>query len=194
MGFQSVSYTNTNFNGFLVGVLATASNSPGTSSIANLTGSTVNFTNNNSTTATIWVNVGDTGFLKPSGAVSVNSHVSNTVVVGNSANAEVFQSYVNQDNSQNGTTSFAASGNQSPDIRGPLSSVSDVTYGIPTLAAGYSITETYEITLGAGSSITFSSNTTLALGTPEPSSAALAGLGVLGMIGYSLRRRKARGA
>jgi hypothetical protein len=30
--------------------------------------------------------------------------------------------------------------------------------------------------------------------TPEPSSLALAGIGVLGMIGYSLRRRKAQGA
>jgi len=197
LGFQTANYTNASFNGFIVGVLATSSNSPGTATIANLTGSTVNFTNNNSSTATIYVTLGDTNYLSPTappGIINVNSHVSNTVVVGNALNTETFQSFVNQDNSQNGTTGVG-SGPQSPSIVGPNSSVSDVTFNLTSLNSPYSLTETYAITLGAGSSITFSSNTTLTLSAvPEPSSAALAGLGVLGMIGYGFGRRKVRGA
>ncbi len=53
------------------------------------------------------------------------------------------------------------------------------------------MTELFQITLGAGSSITLSSST-VATAVPEPSTMAIASLGSLGMIGYGLRRRKAR--
>jgi hypothetical protein len=194
-GFQSVSFNSANFGGFIVGVLATSSNTPGTPTLANLTGSSVNITNNNATTSTLWITLGDTSYMAPTappGVISVNSHVSNTVVVGNSANMETFHSFVNPDNSQNGTTGFD-SGAQTPDIRGPASSISDVVFNIANLPKPYSVTETFKITLGAGAAITFSSNTTLTLqAVPEPSTAAIAGLGAMGLIGYGLRRRKAR--
>lgn len=55
----------------------------------------------------------------------------------------------------------------------------------------FSIGQKLVITLAGGSSVTITVNTTAV--TPEPSSFALAGVGGLGLIGYGLRRRKARG-
>ncbi len=56
----------------------------------------------------------------------------------------------------------------------------------------FSIGQTLVITLAGDSSVTITVNTTAV--TPEPSSFALAGVGGLGVIGYGLRRRKARTA
>ena len=57
----------------------------------------------------------------------------------------------------------------------------------------YSMTEVVTIAInGPGTaSFDYSADNTL---VPEPSSLTLAVLGVLGLVGYGLRRRKARGA
>jgi hypothetical protein len=193
-GFQTVSYNNTNFGGFNIAALATSSNTPGSPAVAFLDGSTVTIQNNNtgSLPTTLYITIGDTSFTAPTGGVSVNSHVANTITLGGPDNTETFQSFVNSDNSQNGTTG-STSGPQYPVITGSASGLSDVTSAISGLGSSYSLTETFKITLDSGSIINFSSNTTLTP-TPEPSTMAIAGLGALGMIGYGLRRRKAKGA
>jgi hypothetical protein len=64
-------------------------------------------------------------------------------------------------------------------------------------AGTYSLYQEIVVTFGTGGG-TFSAdfaNTVLEpVATPEPSTMAIAGLGALGMIGYGLRRRKAKGA
>ena len=57
----------------------------------------------------------------------------------------------------------------------------------------YSMTEVVTIAFNGPGSVSFdySADNTL---VPEPPSLTLAGLGVLGLVGYGLRRRKARGA
>jgi len=62
-----------------------------------------------------------------------------------------------------------------------------------TNASTFSIGQTLDVTLGANDSVTLTINTTV-VPTPEPSTMAIASLGALGMIGYGLRRRKAKGA
>jgi hypothetical protein len=103
------------------------------------------------------------------------------------ANKLTFQSYVNPDNSQNGTTGFTT-GPQNPSIVTGSSS-NDAFKTITSLSGSYSITETFAITLGAGSEINFSTNTTLTP-VPEPASLTLAAMSAIGLVGYGLRRRK----
>jgi hypothetical protein len=185
----SVSYSNTNFNGFAIDMVATSSNSPGQTTIAKLTGANLSITNNNSTTATIYISLGDGDFTKPTapGDLKMKSHIGTTTVVDSLANKLTFQSYVNPDNSQNGTTGFTT-GPQNPSIVTGSSS-NDAFKTITSLSGSYSITETFAITLGAGSEINFSTNTTLTP-VPEPASLTLAAMSAIGLVGYGLRRRK----
>jgi len=149
--------------------------------------------NTGTSTATLYITLGDTGFTAPvtPPSILVNSHIGGTVVVGSSANVMNYWSYINQSNGQNATSGLTP-GVQTPSIT--TSSFSDDKFlTITSLAASYSLTERFAITLGAGAEINFSSSTTLTP-VPEPSTMALAGLGALGLIGYGLRRRKALGA
>ena len=61
---------------------------------------------------------------------------------------------------------------------------------LTSLPVPYSITENIDITFAPSGGLNYSSLTSLAIGVPEPSTFAIAGLGALGMIGYGLRRRK----
>jgi hypothetical protein len=185
----SVAYSNNNFGGFSISMLASSSNSPGTSSNAQLTGATLSITNNNSKTATLYISLGDGGFTSPTTPPNLTllSHVGGTVVIGSSANLLTYHSYVNSDNSQNGTTGITP-GAQTPGITSG-SFNSDASTPITSLSGPYSMTETFAFTLGAGAEINFSSSTTLSP-VPEPTSLSLAALGALGLTGYSLRRRK----
>lgn len=191
LGFQSVSYTNPSFGGkFNLAALATASDTPGTSPFAFLNGSAVTVQNITGSTATLWITIGDTDYHAPTTPppITVNSHIGGSVTINDPANLMTFQSYVNQDNSQNGVTGFTG-GPQHPVITGPSSFTSDIISTITSLSSPYSITETFKITLSPNSLINFGSNTFLTP-VPEPSSMAIAGLGALGLIGYGIRRRK----
>jgi len=197
----SVSYTNTSFSGFSISALATSSNSPGTATFADITGSTVSIQNNNAGTASLYITLGDTGFtgpLAPPGSVTVTTNVGATVVTGSSANLLNFNSYVNNGPSggQNAITGTTTA--QSLDITSVGAPATSTSFTVSPLGTGFSLTERYQITLGAGSHITFSSSTLLSQipiqAVPEPSSLACAGIGALGLIGYGLRRRKALGA
>ncbi len=187
----AVEYSNSNFNGFAITMLATSSNSPGSSSIAYLTGSTLSIKNNNSTTSTIYISLGDGDFTSPTapGALLMNSHIGTTTVVNDASNKMTFQSYVNTDNSQNGTTGITT-GPQTPNITSGSSS-NDAFKTITSLSGPYSITETFAITLSAGSQINFATNTSLSP-VPEPASMTLAAMSAIGLVGYGLRRRNAK--
>ncbi len=199
LGSQTVNFTGT-VGTFSVSALATSSDTPGTSTISDLGGSTVAVTNTGGATATIYISLGDVTYNSPTSppaaSITVSSNLDTTVYIGGAANAISFQSYVNQDNSQNGTTGFTT-GPQSVSITTVGANSTSTSSAVSPLNSPYSVTETFAITLTAGSIVDFSTSTILSpLGTavPEPSSLAIAGVGALGLIGFGLRRRKAMGA
>jgi hypothetical protein len=197
---MGTSGTSATFSGMIgtdvITVLATSSNSPGSPTLSKLVGTDLDITNTGSSTQTVYITLGDTGFTSPVAPPSVQllSHIGGTVVVGDSDNALTYWSYVNNGpaGGQNSTAGLTP-GAQMPDVTATGSFRNDLSLLLSSLTSGYSLTERFAITLGAGQDINFASSTTLQ-SVPEPSTLVLAGLGALGMVGYGLRRRKARGA
>jgi len=175
------------FGGVTIVALSGASNSSGTPSLAEVLSATLNLRNTNSTSRTIYLTIGDTGFMSPTAPppILVDSFIggSRTGSVG-----FTFQSFIDASNAQNSITSplFTA-----PQIfaAGSGSFSNDAFLTINTLGSPYSITEYLCVTLAGNSSINFGGRTDLTP-TPEPSSMAIAGLGALGLIGYGIRRRR----
>jgi len=179
---------------FSITNLSAGTNSSGTLTIGQENGSTVQLTNIGSSTATIYISIGSTGFTQPVGSTSLFSAIGGSVTIGGGTNALTYQSYVDPTNGQN-TLGSIASGAVSPGITAQGSYNQSVTKPGLSLAATYSLTELLAVTLASGAEINFSSSTAVTpTAVPEPSSMAIAGLGALGMIGYGLRRRKALGA
>jgi len=74
-----------------------------------------------------------------------------------------------------------------------VSYASDTSQILTAVTAPYSIIETLTVTLNAlNDTLNYSSSTTVTSIVPEPSTLAIAGLGGLGLVGYGLRRRKAK--
>jgi hypothetical protein len=182
----TATYSNMNFGGFNIDLLAASSNSPGTGSLAQLTGSTLQITNTSSAPATLFITLGDTGFTSPTSA-TLDSHIGGTVVIGSPANSLTYSSYVNTDNAQNGTGG-STPGAQTPGITSG-SFNNDSFLSLPSLGTPYSITERFALTLGAGSEINFSASSTLTPTVPEPSTLMLTGVSALCLAGYGVRRR-----
>jgi hypothetical protein len=183
---------------FKITGLSAFSTSPGSPKSAEETGATTSITNTGGSTATLYITIGSTGFTAPVTPpdIKLESNIGGAVVIGNGANALTYQSYLDNvtPNGQN-TLVGITPGAQHPGITAEGSYNNSTSTMITSLKSPYSLTEYFAITLGAGAEINFSSSTSLLVSAiPEPSSLTLAGLGVLGMIGYGLRRRKATGA
>jgi PEP-CTERM motif len=193
----SASHSSSSFGGFLITMVTDSSNQPGDPTGTVLAGSSNVLLNLTGSTKTIWITIGDTGFTTPvtPGPIDVTSAVGGSVLKGTAANAMTFQSYVNPSDGQNATTGFTAG----PQLPAGLTMTGDsyqnsLSSTISSLSAGYSITETFKITLGAHGSLNFSTSTTLTSSVPEPSGLLLGAIGIVGVLGYGLRRRKAMGA
>jgi hypothetical protein len=122
-----------------------------------------------------------TGYTAPLSG-KIDSLISGTVPVAGASNVLTYASTV-------GTTTVT---NTPPSIVGTGSFLSDATGSVASLATGYSIVETINITLTAGSVLNYSSSTTIsALATPEPATVAMAmtALPILGLGGWLGRRR-----
>jgi hypothetical protein len=191
----SASYTSANYNGFNISVLSDDSNSPGTPSLAYLEGSAVHIKNNNSGLATLYIKLGDTGFTAPTTppGVVLDSQIGGSVTTKGADNSLTFQSYVDPTNAQNALAGFTT-GPQTPNITGTPKSYSDDTSILINsgLTTTYSVTEYFVLTLDKGSQVGFQASTNLSA-LPEPSSLVLSGISVLGLTGYALSRRKAKG-
>ncbi len=187
----SASYSNTNFHGFNISVLSNDSNSPGTSSLTYLEGSAVHITNNNSAAASLYITLGDTGFTAPTTppVITLDSQIGGSVTVPGSHNTLTYQSYVDPADGQNSLAGFTT-GPQMPNITGtPKSFNTDTSTTITGgLTSTYSITEYFKFTLDKGSQIGFQSSTDLSA-VPEPSSLVLSCISVLGLVGYTWRRK-----
>ncbi len=188
-GATSASFTGT-VGQFGITLLGASANLTG----GELFGATVEIQNTGSGPATLYLTMGANNYLAPSTPPSIVmlSHIGGTVPVADSGNLLTFQQYVNTSNVQNAITGPWTPGPQTPGITGG-SFNNDASTTITSLTAPYSVTEYFAITLSAGSQLNFSASTTLTP-VPEPSTMAIAGIGALGLIGYGLRRRKARGA
>jgi len=189
------SSSNWNGSGIAIANLGVGSNSPGSIGYADISGSATSLTNVSTSTETLYIKLGDTGFTDPTtppGFIVFESFISATVNThgAKTANALTFQSYVDPGNRQNyigaGTITTGA---QSLNIATAGGPASDVTDNVSLLNAPYSVTEYLKVTLGAGGSVNFSSITSLTA-VPEPSSLAIAGLGAMGLVGYGFRRRR----
>jgi hypothetical protein len=129
----------------------------------------------------------DTGFTDLGLGGSLEVHIGGTLPTAGSLSATTFKSSSNLEFDTSGfagpTQSFSAP---------PLSFSGDATKSHGLLGT-YSMTQVVNVNFTTPSSASFDYKSTNTI-TPEPSTMALAGLGALGLIGYGLRRRKARGA
>ncbi len=195
----ATSYTNATYHGFDISLLSTDSNSQGSSSLAYLEGAATHVENIGSASATLYITLSDTGFVAPMTppGIVLDSQIGGAVLVPGVGNSLTFQSFVNPADGQNSLAGFTT-GPQTPGITGSPMSYSDDTS--MTIASGltttYSITEYLTITLSAGSQVGFQSSTNLSslapASVPEPSGLVLAGISVLGVAGYAVRRRARR--
>ena len=178
--------------------LTASSNSPGSKLSSVLDGSGVLFNESKTKTETIYLSLGDTGFTAPTvppGKLRLGSFVVGVATFLNGGTDTVtFQSFADRNNGQN-TTAGSGIFEALPQTFHPFglgmsASFMSMPNSLPitTLGSPYSITETLKIMLAPDSFLSFAPTTTLLV--PEPSSMAIAGLGMLGMIGYGVRRRR----
>jgi hypothetical protein len=165
---------------------------PGINTLTLTTNATV--INNSSTTDTLDLVVTGMGFIGTgvTGAnfnvaanvtASQNRSASDTTSATSSADNVYLGSLVGTPNAGFGAQAYTFTG--TPPGTGP-----NITFMLT--GASFSITQELVITLGGGDSVNFPITTNVTP-TPEPSSMAIAGMGALGLIGYSLRGRKTLG-
>jgi hypothetical protein len=189
----TASYTSplAGYHGFGISVLSDDSNSPGTSALTFLEGSAVHVTNNNSKAATLYIKLGDTDFTAPINPpdILVDSQIGGSVTVKGTHNTLTYQSYVDPADGQDSLAGFTT-GPQTPNITGsPKSYKDDASTLIASgLTAPYSVTEYFKLTLDKGSQLGFQSSTNLSA-VPEPSGLVLSCISILGLVGYTWRRR-----
>jgi len=187
-----VNIVTTNYPGTsIVGSLATGvsfSSEPGTSGNPSLTVQ-VQLTNGPPLQQNLVWNLPSTN------PVTVNSASAFNAQAGVTGGTDTVTTYFNSTSSTT-TTGLTGTGPISATAVGSASGL--VSQSIPNPAPGsYTLSQTVVLTnlttLGTSIPVVYS-GTSSVVAIPEPSTMAIAGIGALGMIGYGIRRRKARGA
>jgi MYXO-CTERM domain-containing protein len=128
-------------------------------------------------------------YTLPTGSpLTIESSLGGSVNVPTLTFSGIYQAYADKGNALLGTSDFT-NGLQSATANGSAYDTGSA-FGSFTRTGDYSLTTVANIELTAGGHVNFSAHVN-ALGVPEPSSMAIAGLGALGLIGYGLRRRRA---
>jgi hypothetical protein len=187
--------TDSNSNGFSISASISKTNSPGTQNGASISTSGLDILNQTgaSGSSTLVVTTGSTGFTAPTANLATLKSTASVSADGlNSSNASfVFNSYVNSDNSQFGTSSGFASPtiSLSPVTPGGSASGNTSITGNAT-ATPYSIVQVGRYTLANGDDF-FDGSTGSSVVAPAPNSLllALSGMPLLG-VGAWLRRRR----
>lgn len=168
---------------FSVDAISVMSNSPGTANLADVMSASLNIQNNGHATASIEFAFGDTGFTAPTAPpkLRLDSHIGGSVTVDNTHNLVSFTSCLSTTNAN--LTSCAGAtyvdGPGTPNIT--ASSFDNNQFlRITSLTGPYSITEIFDVTLGAGSDVGFQANTALEP-IPEPVSLSLLGAALIGL-------------
>jgi len=203
-----IGYSGT-IDGFDISVFLSTSNSPGSSTLAQVAIGSLDLNNTLGTSNNIVIRAADQGFLvgsqgagTPAGPLTLTSSVSGMVtpgVAGDISNVK-FQSFADAGNNPLSTFPFGSafattqlnSGNLTSDDGSSVGfNLKTGKQGFNDPSAPYSLASALDITLSGGSSLNAVSGKT-EIAVPEPASLAMAfvGLSVLGFGGWLRRGRK----
>jgi hypothetical protein len=189
----------TDVGNFSVSATSTARQIPATQK-ATLSTTTFALSNLGAGTDTVTISLSSTGYT-----IGVNQLVANFSTSGSSANYTSADTTTASSFFNPSGTLFAREDNLDPLTGTPITSGAlagtytftnggnGPVYSVTRGTSPFGFTQDLMVTLGAGDSVTLTI-TTAATAVPEPSTMALAGLGALGLVGYGIRRRKARTA
>jgi hypothetical protein len=181
---------------FTVQQLSVSGNLPGSPTSAQEFGTQLQLTSNGAASVhLIFAEVGFTAPVPPP-ALAMASIFSPSVTSGINLSTSSYQSYADHSPTlnSNGYTPSAGATTTGPQTLTAAPNGSTATTSVTSLSSPYSLIETLTVNFGtSGGTLNSSTTTTLtATPTPEPSTMTLAAIGSIGLLGYNLRRRKAR--
>jgi len=180
-----VAASGANAAGIVFNQATATDNAPGTASLATLE-SQISATNNDSATHTAIVTISDNAFTMP--IAPPGSLLLQTIITGS-----VGSGGANGDN----VLSFAGSVTGATLTSNPIVNVDNSNFSdtegllIASLAAPFTMSEVFHITLGPSATLTFTATTELTPATPLPAALPLfaTGIGGLGLLGWRRKRR-----
>jgi hypothetical protein len=174
--------------GVTVAVVTSTSNSPGTPSVAEQFGDTVEVTSTGTQTVKIWLTAQD--FTSPKGSL-YESSLSTTATAANSQSTAALTGCIDTTNGTAPALGCAGGSltNAPETLMGSGALSNTVSAGVGPLATPYSLQEQVTLTLRSGSD--FNVITSQSIAVPEPGSMMLLGTVLIG-ITTLLRKRAAR--
>jgi hypothetical protein len=172
--------------------LGADSNSPGTSTFANLTSSTVDLSNPTSSSLDFTIVIYAQGFTMPTGPAFLFSNVAGTVLPPSTASTLTFISCIDPfnraiDTSVTGGTCPAgsiASSPSTPNIASLGAFSQPQLQAVIVPATTFALDQTFKFTLAAGAHLNWSASTAVLSEVPEPTTTILV-LGGTGLLGLS---------